>query len=170
MSADSRGSFEVEVERLQDLLVALDGFSDPSAREAARELVQAVIGLHRLGLADLLAIIEDSGTQPADTLLAKFVANPRIQGLLLLHGLHPEDLETRARKAVQKLRPHLGVYGIRAELVGVDDGVIRIRLVIGETAGRRITVPELRREIENAVLEMAPDALDVVIEGLEAAV
>lgn len=167
MSENAKASFDDEVERLQALLSGLESLVDPRAKEMARDLLQVVIGLHQLGLADLLAIVEEAGTQPADTLIARFAANPRIHGLLLLHDLHPDDLPTRARKAVQRLRPHLGVSGINIELVGTEQDVIRVRVVAGPPQGKRPSASELNREIENMVMEMAPDAADLIIEGLE---
>ena len=163
----NRERFDDEIERLQGLLTQLEGLGDAAAASAARELVRAVIGLHGQGLADLLAVVEEAGSQPADTLLPKFMANPRVRGLLLLHDLHPEDLATRARKAVDRLRPHLGVHGLRPELAGVEDGVVRVRITAGGQKTERRAALELRREIEMAMLEMTPDAADLVIEGLE---
>ncbi|MGH8192535.1 MAG: hypothetical protein ACREP2_13950 [Rhodanobacteraceae bacterium] len=168
MSADRQQTFDDEVARLQGLLVTLEGVSDPAAQSAARELVQVVINLHRTGLADLLGIVQDAGSQPADTLLPRFTANPAVRGLLLLHDLHPEDLATRARKAIERLRPHLGVEGVRADLAGVEDQVVRISVTAEGQKARRPSAAALRREIENAVLEMIPDATEVVIAGLEA--
>ncbi len=75
----------------------------------------------------------------------------------------------RARKAVERLRPHLGVRGVRADLTGVEDDVVRIRVTASGQKGQRPSADELRRAIEDAVLEMAPDAADLVIEGLELA-
>ena len=167
MNGNHREPFDEEVERLQGLLTALDELGDAAATYAARELVRAVLGLHGQGLSELLAIVEEAGSQPADTLLAKFIANPTVRGLLLLHDLHPEDLATRARKAVDRLRPHLGVHGIRADLADVENGVVRVRITASGQKTERRAALELRREIENAVLEMTPDAADLVIEGLE---
>lgn len=167
MNEDRSQEFDNEIARLQGLLTALDGLSDPAAKSAARELVQVVIGLHALGLADLLAIVQEASSQPADTLLPKFAANPKVRGLLLLHDLHPEDLATRARKAVERLRPHLGVKGVRADLTGVEDNIVRISVTANGQKNQRPSATELRREIEDAVLEMVPDATDLVFEGLE---
>lgn len=167
MSADRRDDFDPETARLQGLLAALDELGDPAAKSAARQLVQAVIELHGLGLTDLLAIVQEAGAQSADTLLPKFAANPKVRGLLLLHDLHPEDLATRARKAVERLRPHLGVQGVRADFVGVEDKVVRISVSASGQKTQRPSADELRREIENAVLEMTPDAAGLVIDGLE---
>lgn len=166
--SDGNGQvFEDQVARLQDLLTALDSVGEPSARSAAQELVQVVIGMHSMGLAELLAIVREAGSQPADTLLAKFASNPSVRGLLLLHDQHPDDLATRASEAVHRLRPHLGVEGAHAELAGVEDGVIRIRVTASGQTSHRPTTDALRREIEETVLELAPDADDVRIEGLE---
>ena len=158
-----------ETTRLQELLARFETLSDPAARAAAQELVQVVIDLHGRGLSDLLGIVEDAGSQPADTLLARFAVNPAVRGMLLLHGLHPEDLATRASKAVERLRPHLGVRGVRADLIGVDDNVVRLRVTASGQKNQRPSAIELQREIENTVLEMTPDAADLIIEGLEEA-
>lgn len=155
--------------RLQGLLDRFERLGDPAARAAAQELVQVVIDLHGRGLSDLLGIIQDAGSQPADTLLTRFTANPAVRGMLLLHGLHPEDLATRASKAVERLRPHLGVRGVRADLIGVEDDVVRLRVTASGQKHQRLSAVELQHEIENTVLEMTPDAADLIIEGLEEA-
>lgn len=158
-------------QRLQALLVALESTRDDQARQAARQLVQAVLELHGAALADMLALVREAGTQPADTLLPRFASNPRVAALLLLHDLHPQDLETRARKAIERLRPHLGVKGVRADLAGVEDQVVRISVTVeSQKKARRPSAFALRGEIENAVLKMVPDATQVIIAGLEATV
>lgn len=167
MSGRSLGQDE-ELARLQELLEALAAIPDPAARAAAKGLVQAVIALHGAALTDLLAIVRESGGPLSESLLAKFAANPRICGLLLLHDLHPEDMATRVARAVERLRPHLGVLGVRADLAGVENGVVR---VVVATAGQKTPRPaadDLRRQIEGAVLGTAPDAAALVIDGLEA--
>jgi hypothetical protein len=155
-----------EAARLQGLLARFEKLGDPAARAAAQELVQVVIDLHGRGLSDLLGIVQDAGSQPADTLLARFTANPAVRGMLLLHGLHPEDLATRASKAVERLRPHLGVRGVRADLIGVEDDVVRLRVTASGQKHQRPAAVELQHEIENTVLEMTPDAAGLIIEGL----
>jgi hypothetical protein len=165
----SNGRSDGEAVRLQEMLARLEALGDPAARAAAQELVRVVIELHGRALSDLLGIVHDAGSQPADTLLARFTANPAVRGMLLLHGLHPEDLATRAGKAVERLRPHLGVRGVRADLIGVEDNVVRLSVSASGQKNQRPSAIDLQREIENVVLEMTPDAADLIIEGLEAA-
>lgn len=160
------GTANGEGERLQEMLARLEALGDPAARTAAQELVRVVIELHGRALSDLLGIVQEAGSQPADTLLARFTVNPAVRGMLLLHGLHPEDLATRASKAVERLRPHLGVRGVRADLIGVEDDVVRLRVSASGQKNQRPSAIDLQRDIENVVLEMTPDAVDLVIEGL----
>lgn len=162
-----RTRFDDELDRLQALVSAVDALADETAKNAARELVKAVLQLHAAGLRDMLAVIDEAGSQPADTLAAKLAASPKVCGLLLLHDLHPDDLTTRARRAVERLRPHLGVYGVRTEFLGIDNGAVRVKVTTDGGAGRRLSADELRREIEDAVITMTPDADGMIIDGLD---
>ncbi|WP_347906081.1 hypothetical protein [Pseudomonas purpurea] len=166
MSGSRQQEMDEQVARLQELLGTLDELADDTAKSAAQELLRVVIRLHSLGLTDLLEIIKDTGSQPADTLLPRFIANPRVRGLLLLHDLHPEDLATRARKAVERLRPHLGVKNVRADFVAVESTVVRIRVSASDPNGVLPPPEVLRREIEDVMQEMVPDADELLIDGL----
>ncbi|WP_346836648.1 hypothetical protein [Microbulbifer sp. SAOS-129_SWC] len=85
---------EEETAALQSQLTLLEETGGP-ARAAAQHRMQAVLGLHREGLAEMLAIVRDAGDEPAGSLLPRFAANPRVRSLLLLHGLDPQDTAPR---------------------------------------------------------------------------
>jgi Fe-S cluster biogenesis protein NfuA len=88
--------------------------------------------------------------------------------MLLLHGLHPEDLETRVHRAIDRLRPHLGVHGLRVETLEINRGVVQLRLnASGGIAVKASTLLTLPGEIEDAIVEAAPDVDKVVIDGLD---
>jgi hypothetical protein len=164
---ESRETLDQSIERLQQLLAGLDGVADTATRNCLRELVQVVLDLHRRGLADLLDIVNETGDQPADTLLPRFLINPAVRGLLLLHDLHPDGLQARVEEAVERLRPHLGVHALRVELLSLDQGRVRLHVVVAPHSGRRPDAATVRREIETTVLDFAPDAVSIAIEGLE---
>jgi Fe-S cluster biogenesis protein NfuA len=154
--------------RLEELIRALDAHPDPSAKETARELLAVVLDLHGIGLAKLMGIVTtaDGGT----AILARLVENEQVQAMLLLHGLHPDDLETRVRRAVDRLRPHLGVHGLRLDVVEIASGTVRLRL--HGSGGATIKAPllwTLPGEIEGAVVEAAPDVEKILIDGLDLA-
>jgi Fe-S cluster biogenesis protein NfuA len=164
---DSREALDQSIERLQQLLAGLDGVTDAATRNCLRELVQVVLDLHRRGLSDLLDIVSETGDQPADTLLPRFLINPVVRGLLLLHDLHPENLQTRVQEAVERLRPHLGMHGLRVELDSLDQDRVRLHVTVAPHGGRRPDAATARREIETTVLDFAPDAASIEIDGLE---
>jgi hypothetical protein len=164
---ESREALDQSIERLQELLAGLDGVTDTATRSCLRELVQVVLDLHRRGLAELLDIVNETGDQPADTLLPRFLINPSVRGLLLLHDLHPQGLHARVQEAAERLRPHLGVHGLRVELQSLEHGRVRLHVAVAPHSGRRPDAATVRREVETTVLDFAPDAASLEIEGLE---
>ncbi|MGH7000791.1 MAG: hypothetical protein ACREEA_04735 [Stellaceae bacterium] len=125
-----------------------------------------MLDLHGIGLAKLMGIV---GTAEGGAAIrARLVENEQVQAMLLLHGLHPDDLDTRVRRAVDRLRPHLGVHGLRLEVVEIASGIVRLRL--HGSGAATIKAPllwKLPGEIEDAVVEAAPDVQKIEIDGLD---
>jgi Fe-S cluster biogenesis protein NfuA len=132
--------------RVENLLEQIE--EDPRAAAA----VEAVIALYGEALARLLA-----GADPAEDEL--------VSHLLLVHDLHPVDLETRVRQALEGVRPYLGSHGGDVELLGVEDGVARLRLA-GTCNGCPSSTVTLRNAIEEALLKAAPDLERIDAEGV----
>jgi Fe-S cluster biogenesis protein NfuA len=134
------------VARVEELLGEIE--DDPRAAEA----VHAVIELYGEALARLLA-----GADPVEDEL--------VSHLLLVHDLHPVDVETRVRNALEEVRPYLGSHGGDVEFLGVDDGVARLRLA-GTCNGCPSSTVTLKNAIEEALLRAAPDLDRVEAEGV----
>ena len=145
--------FRHRMRRVEILVDVLEHAADSPVRAAARELMQTLLELHRAGLARLL---EAAGPAVAEGC----ARDELVGGLLLLHDLHPVDFETRVRRAVEQVRPRLQAQGADAELLGVVDGTVRLRLRRGSAS----SAPSLRRPLEEAIGEAAPDAVAVDIE------
>ena len=121
-------------------------------REKARALVEATLALHRDGLARILEL----GGAP---LREAAVHDGLVSALLALHDLHPLGLAERARAAVERARAELGAAGVHAELVSVENGVVRAR-VQGAHA------EDARGTLGDALWVAAPDAAAVEIEAV----
>jgi Fe-S cluster biogenesis protein NfuA len=134
------------LERADALLGAIEG--DPKALEA----VQAVTDLYGEALARILA-----GADPVEDEL--------VSQLLLVHDLHPVDIETRCRHALEEVRPYLGSHGGDVELLGVEGGVARLRLA-GTCNGCPSSTITLKNAIEEALLKAAPDLERIEAEGV----
>jgi hypothetical protein len=152
--------------RIESLIRLLDTHPERTARETARELLTLVLDLHGLALAKLMNIVMSS--EGAAPVLARMLEDKQVQAILLLHGLHPDDLETRVRLAVDRLHPHVGVLGLRLDIVSIADGTVRLRVRRGD--GGEIEAPlkwTLRGEIEEAIIEAAPDVVALVLDGVD---
>ncbi|MGO9232710.1 MAG: hypothetical protein ACLP4V_00940 [Methylocella sp.] len=152
--------------RLQELIRVLDAHPDPAAKETTRELLALVLDLHGIGLAKLMGIV--TAAEDGTSILARLVEDKQVQAMLLLHGLHPDDLETRVRRGVDRLRPHLGVHGLRLDVVEIANGTVRLRVHgSGAAAIQAPLLWTLPGEIEDAVVEAAPDVEKILIDGLD---
>jgi Fe-S cluster biogenesis protein NfuA len=164
MAADDRQELVQALRRLEELIVALEAHPEAAASVSARELVSLVLNLHGIGLAKLMAILAKSEGGAAS--IARLAEDDNVRAMLLLHGLHPDDLETRVVRAVERLRPHLAVCGIRVEILGITRGIVQLRLHpsggIAVKASILLTLPD---EIEDAIVEAAPDIEKVLIDG-----
>jgi len=147
------------VGRIDAILEAVDGLADPRARETATDAVQALVELYGEGLARLVAHVADHDDGRLAEALA---ADELVAHLLLLHGLHPVPLEARVRGALDEVRPYLASHGGDVELLGIEDGIARLRME-GSCKGCPSSAVTLRLAIEDAIEKAAPD-----LEGIEA--
>jgi Fe-S cluster biogenesis protein NfuA/nitrite reductase/ring-hydroxylating ferredoxin subunit len=94
-----------------------------------------------------------------------FAEDELISHLLLLHGLHPLDVETRVVRALEEVRPYLQSHGGNVELLGIEGDVARVRLQ-GSCDGCPSSAVTLKLAIEEAVQKAAPDLEGVEAEGV----
>lgn len=165
MLVDDR-SLTDQAARIEALLGEIEAFPDPVLRDRAAEVVQGLLLLYGEGLARILAIIERESPASAAVVDA-LAADELIAHLLLLHDLHPVPLEERVTRALQEVRPYLESHGGNVELIGVEDGVARVRLQ-GSCQGCPSSTVTLKLAIEEAVLRAAPDLEGIEAEGADA--
>jgi Fe-S cluster biogenesis protein NfuA/nitrite reductase/ring-hydroxylating ferredoxin subunit len=150
------------VERVGRLTGELERIDDDRARSTAEELIACVIELHGHGLERILAVVAES----ADPELAdRLAADGVVASLMLIHGLYPVGLEQRVGEALDSVRPYMESHGGDVELLGIDDGVARIRLE-GSCEGCPASASTLELAIKSALDEAAPDLEGLVVEGI----
>ena len=151
--------------RVEELLDALKAGGFGGAAPAAEELVGLLVGLYGDGLTQIATILAESGPDGA-AMLARLADDPLVESLLLLHDLHPLDVDTRIQRALDRVRPYLGSHAGGVEYLGVtDDGVAHLRLE-GTCHGCPSSTVTVRLAIEGAVEEAAPEVTEVVVEGV----
>jgi Fe-S cluster biogenesis protein NfuA len=85
--------------------------------------------------------------------------------LLMLYDLHPVDLETRIKQALDKVRPMLKSHGGDVELLSVEDGIVRLRLN-GSCNSCPSSSLTLKNAIEEAIYEAAADIAGLEVVGV----
>ncbi|MBD8505081.1 NifU family protein [Hoyosella sp. G463] len=159
MPAGSPGTWRDAGDRIDGLLDAMSA-SGPIARERAETLVREVVGLYGAGLEQILRVI---GEHDGGVILRKIADDDLVASLLLVHGLHPDDVEARVRKALDSVRPYLGSHGGDVDLIGVDEGVVRLRFQ-GTCKSCPSSSVTLELAVEDAVRSAAPEITDIQVE------
>jgi Fe-S cluster biogenesis protein NfuA len=164
VSATQETEARRRIERLEALIHNLERLPDPAVRDQARELVQTLLDFHGAAVARLLERIADLG-EPGHALIGSMSGDDLVSNLLLLYGLHPLDLETRVRQALDQVRPYLRTHKGDVELVSVSDGVVRLRMQ-GSCHGCPSSAMTLKNAIEEAIYRAAPDVAAIEVEGV----
>ena len=151
-------------DRIESLLQELGTVADPRIREKAEELVRLLMELYGSALVRVLEIVDDTGS--ADAIFDRLAADDLVASLLVLHGLHPLNVETRIARALDRVRPYLGSHGGDVKLLGVKDGVVHLRLE-GSCHGCPSSTVTMKLAIEKAIEEAAPEVVRIEVEGDE---
>lgn len=153
MLLDDKGLQE-RVARMETLLGEIEALEDPSARARAAEVVGVLLDLYGDGLARMMEVVARGEERERN--FEAFARDELISHLLLLHGLHPLDVETRVARALEEVRPYLRSHGGNVELLGIEGDVARVRME-GSCDGCPSSAMTLKLAIEEAVLKAAPD-------------
>ncbi len=162
---DDGRDFHRDVQRIGELVLGIESIGDPAARAAAKDLVQSLMDLHGAALEKALEIVAAAG-EPGMNIIDRLGRDSLVGSVLILYGLHPEDIETRVLKGIERVRPQLRKQGCEIELLSAADGAIRLRAETGSHACGS-TAKSLQATLEGTIYDAAPDLTSLVIEGLE---
>ena len=162
MLIDDQGLQE-RVTRMETLLGEIETLPDQKARSKAAEVIGVLMDLYGEGLARMMEVVAEG--EERERCFDAFAGDELVSHLLLLHGLHPLDLEMRVVKALEEVRPYLQSHGGNVELLGVEDGVARLRMQ-GSCSGCPSSTVTLRLAIEEAFQKTAPDLERIEAEGV----
>jgi Fe-S cluster biogenesis protein NfuA/nitrite reductase/ring-hydroxylating ferredoxin subunit len=158
------GASEALIERVQALSAEVDRLPDSHAREVAGELLASVLELYGEGLGHVMRIVDQAG-DAGEPIRKELIDDGVVASLLLIHDLYPVDLETRVREALDTVRPYMESHGGNVELLGLADGVVRLRLE-GSCDGCPASSSTLELAIKQALEEAAPDLAGLEVEGV----
>lgn len=150
------GRFAAIMFELGELLVAAERELPAPALARTRQIVGVVLEAHKTALSELMSALgETAGTHAA---LQRIVREEPVHGLLALHGLHPDPVQARVRRAVDAANVTAGKHGT-VELVAETDVSVTVR-VRGSNAA---ATEQLARLVQTTLDAQAPE-VDVSIE------
>lgn len=153
--------------RIQELVGQIESLQNPAARALVQECMESLLGFYGQGLARILEIIEQRADADKQRLREALANDGIVRGLLLIHDLHPQTLETRLHEALEKVRPYMESHGGDVELVSLENDFAKLRL-----QGHCKTCPSsavtLELAVRQAIEEACPDLLGFEVEGAPA--
>jgi Fe-S cluster biogenesis protein NfuA len=152
------------IARVQELTEQLDAAADPVVAALADDLVAAVVRLYGAGLERIVAAIAAGGAA-GEGIAAALAQDDVVASLLLIHDLHPVPVEQRVALALEQVRPYMESHGGDVELLGIEDGVARLRLS-GTCKSCAASSATLELAVRRALEEAAPDLEGMDVEGV----
>ena len=152
--------------RVEELLGILQSEGGEATARAAEELVRLLLGLYGDGLSHIMAALREEAAGAA--VIDRLLADPLVESLLLLHDLHPLDVDARIQRALDQVRPYLGSHAGGVTYLGVtEEGVAQLRLE-GSCDGCPSSTVTVQLAIKGAIEDAAPEVTEVVVEGVTA--
>lgn len=157
--------FRQQVQRIGERVKELETIADPAVRASAKELVQLLMEMHGSALERMLEIIFQSGDAGA-RVIDELGEDPLVSSVLVLYGLHPDDMQTRVERKLGQIRSRLFKMGAEAKLIAVTGGDVCVRISLeGHACGS--TAQNVKAAVEEAIYEVAPDLTSLAVEGLD---
>ena len=149
MEQDSSTEWEAGLERLEQMLGRIEDMDGPPG-ELAREAVASLARVYGEALARAVAAC-DGYPEVVDRL----IADPLLDHLLALHGVHPRSVRQRVEQAMSDMHARLHDDG-SLRLEGIDGGVARVTVPTGGCGA-----PSLAPAVRDILLAAAPELADV---------
>lgn len=166
MGSGDQGKLRELGERIEPLLEEVRSMASPPVWERVEEIVRSVVQLYGEGLKRIDQIAGADGAA-GERLRSQLAADELVSSLLILHGLHPKDFETRVREALERVRPYLGSHGGDIEIIQLDadTGLVRLRMK-GSCDGCPSSLLTVKLAVEGAIKESAPEVSKIEVEGI----
>lgn len=164
---DEIAELNQQSKKIQDLVEEIDSLPDSRARGLMQECVQEFLGFYGNGLKRILGIISKGNNAASKDIYNNLIEDSFVSGLLLIHDLHPLDLNTRLHIALDNVKPYMDSHGGDVEIISLINGVARLKLS-GHCKGCPSSASTLELGIKREIEENCPDLLGLEVEGVVA--
>jgi len=120
---------------------------------------------HGAALEQILEITSEAG-ETGENIIRKCGHDELVSSVLLLYGLHPENLHTRVIRALEKSRVFLDTHSAHAELISItDEGMVTVRLEV-KSSGCGSSAATVKSTLEASLQDAAPDAASILVDDM----
>jgi Fe-S cluster biogenesis protein NfuA len=145
--------FHERMRQIEALIEKIDAAADSPVKSSALALMQSLMELHGAAIERIIEIARAQG-EPGQQIINRLASDSLVASLLALYDLNPINLVDRIKRALENIDPYLQAQGGKIELLAIDNGIARLRVASGN--GQAFS-PALRRTIEDAIYQIAPD-------------
>lgn len=146
------------VERMEAIIESLSRASE-AVRQRSMEMLALVADLHEAALAQITGAIDEALVPPPEVWRA-LGRDDLVASVLLIHGLHPDPIETRVEHVVGELQRRSGPAA-HVDLLEIDGGAVHLRV----EGANQSDAYRLRLNVERLLAERVPDLASVTIDG-----
>lgn len=148
--------------RMGEIVEHLQSSPESQTKALAFELLDWVDGFHREAVVRIASIL------PRDAVdsLAQDPVVARLFETYLAEDEEPEDLADSLEEALDEIRPYLHSHGGEMEVLGVSQGIVRLRLM-GSCDGCPSSTLTLTQGVEKILQERWPGFRGIEVEGAE---
>lgn len=153
------------VDKIEDLVRQAESIADPKACTITIDLLRAVLEFHSAALERVLDLVFEADPAGGAAVIERIAADDLASSMLLLHGLHPDDVETRVNRAVGKLTDMFATLGATLSLISIDEDTVRLQF----ESQRNWSATPVKASVEKAIFQAAPEIKSVVLDGIKEA-
>jgi len=148
-------SLDQRLDEMERLLYEVEALGEP-LRSRVLSLLDGVDALHRHALERLGALLD------GEQIAGLRAGDPAVAWLFDAYSVGVDERAV-AEAALERVRPYIHSHGGRVELLGIDAGVVRIRLA-GSCSGCTASSVTLRHGVEEALREGFPGFAKMEVE------
>ncbi|MFI2511132.1 hypothetical protein [Streptomyces sp. NPDC018972] len=143
---------------VEEILDRLASSGDRAACEAAEELVRVLMECYGAAFARAMDLLGHRPERPAREAVDALLRDELVAGLLVLHGLHPDDAPTRIAHALDTLPQDV-------ESTGFDPATGELRLRLTGSAGCGGSRDAVEQAARDTLACFAPEVTAVTLEA-----
>jgi len=162
MAEDTEIRSQEWVERIESLVHQAEAIPDAQTRNLTSGLLRAVLEFHAAGLERVMELLFQAGPV-GEKIIDRITGEELTSSLLLLHGLHPDDTQTRLERAVEKLQEMFQKLGAKLTMTSLQERTVCLQF----ESERTWSVAAVKNSVEKVILQAAPEINIIEVSGIK---